>query len=66
MRVESVVRREWLRIEWLILIPLDGESLEKLTVQFRDGERGVLYCFYQFLHENYFCEISRELPAFLG
>jgi len=64
--IEAVVRRERIRIERPILIPLEGESLEKLTVQFRDGDRGVLYCYYQFLHENYFCEISRELPTFLG
>ena len=64
--VEVIVRRERLNIDRPILIPLKGESLEKLTVRFRDGERGVLYCFSQFLHEDYFCDISRELPDFLG
>jgi hypothetical protein len=62
--VEAVVRRERLNLDRPILIPLEGESLERLTVRFRDGERGVLYCHYQFLSENYFCDISRELTTF--
>jgi hypothetical protein len=61
--VEAIVRREWIRIDRPILIPLEGESLEKLTVRFRDGDRGVLYCHHQFLSENYFCDISLDLPS---
>ena len=64
--VEVIVRRERINIVRPILIPLEGESLEKLTVRFRNGDRGVLYCHYQFLHEDYFCEISQELTTFLG
>ena len=59
--VKVIVRRERIRIDRSVISPLQGESLEKLTVRFRDENRGVLYCYYQFLSENYFCDIRREL-----
>jgi hypothetical protein len=64
--VEAIVRRERLTLDRPILIPLEGESLERLTVRFQNEGQGVLYCHYQFLSENYFCDINRELSPGLA